>query len=332
MTSAALRTAAPSPQLAFALTYAPRHVVCFSGGHSSALVAIEVVRRYGREGVVLLNHDINPRVEDDDVKRFKREVAAYLGLPITYANHARWEEWDQFDVVMDAGAFKVGEGPELCTSRLKTEPFKRWLAENATASEAVIFYGFDANEQTRIRRRASILGADGWRSDYPLALWKRTIQSTREVGIEPPLDYTVWKHANCKGCLKAGWQHWYAVFCLRPDIWARGKEAEAFIGYSIHADGYLEDREPQFEAMKRAGVEPTERIPHQTFWADAKKRVHLATLPDEATRAAIPCECVFRKRGRVVAEPPPCDCLAPPGTGHALWCARVLGDDQREAA
>ena len=36
---------------------APAHVVCFSGGHSSALVAIEVVRRYGRGDVVLLNHD-----------------------------------------------------------------------------------------------------------------------------------------------------------------------------------------------------------------------------------------------------------------------------------
>lgn len=37
-----------------------KHIVCFSGGHSSALAAIETVRRYGQEGVVLLNHDISP--------------------------------------------------------------------------------------------------------------------------------------------------------------------------------------------------------------------------------------------------------------------------------
>jgi hypothetical protein len=86
--------------------------VCYSGGHSSALVAIEVVRRFGADGVVLLNHDINGRVEDADVKRFKREVAAFLGLPITYANHARVDEWDQFDVVMHARAFKVRNGEE----------------------------------------------------------------------------------------------------------------------------------------------------------------------------------------------------------------------------
>ena len=47
--------------------------MCFSGGHSSALVAIEVVRRYGNRDVVLLNHDIHARTEDADVKRFKRE-------------------------------------------------------------------------------------------------------------------------------------------------------------------------------------------------------------------------------------------------------------------
>lgn len=39
-----------------------KHIVCFSKGHSSALVAIEVVRRFGKENVILLNHDINPKV------------------------------------------------------------------------------------------------------------------------------------------------------------------------------------------------------------------------------------------------------------------------------
>ncbi len=30
-----------------------KHIVCYSGGHSSALVAIEVVRKYGKENCVL---------------------------------------------------------------------------------------------------------------------------------------------------------------------------------------------------------------------------------------------------------------------------------------
>ena len=46
---------------------AKQHIVCYSGGHSSALVAIEVARRYGITGLVLLNHNINSRVEDADI-------------------------------------------------------------------------------------------------------------------------------------------------------------------------------------------------------------------------------------------------------------------------
>jgi len=317
-------------QLGLAFTYAPRFVVCFSGGHSSALVAIEVVRRYGKNGVVLLNHDINPRAEDADVKRFKREVADYLGLPITYANHPQWDLVDQFDVVRKARAFKVRNGQELCTSRLKTEPFNAWLDANAPPGSVTLLYGFDANETVRIQRRAGILGAQGYESDYPLAMWLRTIQSTREVGIEPPCTYAQWKHANCVGCLKAGWQHWYVVFCTRPDMWQRGKEAEADIGHSIHRDAYLEEREEEFAQMKAAGVVPTEHTPSGQFWSEARKAVASLSARQDDERA-VPCECVFR-RTKPARVSTPCTCMAPHGEGHALWCARVFGDDPRIAA
>ena len=261
------------------------HVSCYSGGHSSALATIEVARRYGTDRLRIVNHDIHARVEDQDIKRFKREVAAYLGLDITQVNHPRVDEWDQFDVVRHARAFKVGKGTELCTARLKTEPFHAWLKVHAPPGEAVIVYGFDANERDRIQRRAGILGAMGYETAFPLAHWPRTIFSTKEIGIEPPLTYGQWKHANCIGCLKAGWQHWYAVFCLRPDLWAKGVEAEEDIGYTIHSDGSLRDREEQFAAMKAAGIEPTEHTPRGEFWSAARKAVRsLPVLAEERDR------------------------------------------------
>lgn len=108
-----------------------KHIVCFSGGHSSAIAAVEVVRKYGAENTILLNHDLCSRTEDEDIKRFKDEVSDYLGVPISYANMPGWEIKDQFDVCIDAKAFKCGiQSSALCTSRLKTEPFNRWLAEN----------------------------------------------------------------------------------------------------------------------------------------------------------------------------------------------------------
>jgi hypothetical protein len=270
------------------------HVCCYSGGHSSAIVAIEVARRFGPENTVLVNHDIHFAVEDHDIKRFKIEVADYIGVPITFANYKNQPAVlvDQFDVCVKAQAFKVGDGSELCTSRLKTEPFRDWLSDNMPPGSGIIYYGFDPGETKRIQRRTGIMGALGYRTDYPAALWvDRTIRSTEEVGIARPQTYGVFKHGNCVGCLKAGWQHWYIVYCTRQDIWLKAKWAEEEIGYAIHHDEsgpvFLEDMEDRFAKMQAAGVPATENVPHQTWWAQARKIVKI----HEAANPTMPCDC-----------------------------------------
>jgi hypothetical protein len=266
-----------------------KHICCYSGGLSSALAAIEVKRRFGPENMALVNHDMHFSVEDPDIKRFKREVAEYCGVPITYVNHKN-AQLDQFDVCVQAKAFKVGDGTELCTSRLKTQPFMKWLKDQG---DCIVYYGFDPHEKARIQRRSSIMAAQGYRTDFPLATWTdRTIHSTEEIGIKRPNTYGVYKHGNCVGCLKAGWQHWYIVFCTRPDIWLKAKWAEDEIGYAIHHDEsgpvYLDDMEPKFRAMQAAGVEATEQIHHQRFWAQAKKVVK---IHEDRERAVACDEC-----------------------------------------
>jgi hypothetical protein len=268
-----------------------KHIVCYSGGHSSALVAIEVVRKFGKENTILLNHDINQRVEEADIKRFKKEVADYLGMEITYANHPDWASKDQFDVVIDAKAFKVGNGTALCTHRLKTQPFEKYLEANHPEKDVVIYYGFDMEEPHRIQRRSQILGVQGYKTDYPLALWEdRTIYSTKEIGIDPPNSYNTFKHANCTGCLKAGKQHWYLVYLHRPDLWEKAKLAEETIGYSILKEGELEDLEQLFAQMKEMGITTTEHEDGRTFWARVRKQYKLMIQSDPDTK---PCECVF---------------------------------------
>ncbi len=271
-----------------------KHIVCHSGGHSSALVALEVANKYGTENLVLVNHDIHFTVEDQDIKRFKQQVADHVGVPITYANYKGQKavEVDQFDVCVKASAFKVRDGSELCTSRLKTEPFREYMEKHHAGRDCVVYYGFDANETKRITRRAGIMGAMGYATDYPLALWKdRVFESTEQAGIERPGTYGVFKHGNCVGCLKAGWQHWYIVYCTRPDVWLKAKWAEDEIGYAIHHDEtgpvYLADMEQRFADMKKAGVPATEQVQHQTFWAQARKVVK---IHKEATQE-LPCDC-----------------------------------------
>lgn len=269
-----------------------KQVVCYSGGHSSALVAVEAVRKCGKENVILLNHDISPNVEAADIKRFKNEVADYLGIEITYANMKGWKEKDPLGVCMEIGAFKVGNGTALCTNRLKTEPFHKWLRENYPSSsvnprkDINILYGFDENEDARIQRRIGIMGSMGYYTDYPLRFWDRTLQNIEEIGIQRPDTYKIFRHANCMACLKSGKQQWYITYCMRPDLWEKAKIAEAKIGYSIIKDTFLCELEPKFAAMRCRGIVPTEKIKFQTFWAMVRKE-----LEDETD--GMPCDCSF---------------------------------------
>ena len=256
------------------------YVICYSGGHSSALCAIEAVRKHGKDKVILLNNNISSMVEDRDIKRFKEEVAFYLGLPITYANHKTWEETTPIDICVELKAWEYrGNGKKNCTKELKTKPFMHWVKENDKKKEFTYIYGFDSSEkaQKRAQRRAQIMGIDGYKTEFPLISWERTIKSTKEIGIEPPMVYKHFVHANCVGCLKAGWQHWYIVFCQRPDLWQQAKEAEETIGYSIHLNhgkqDFLEDREEFFLEMKKSGVEATERTGQYEFWKNARRKV-----------------------------------------------------------
>lgn len=271
-----------------------KHIVCYSGGHSSALVAIEVTRKYGKENVILLNHDISSWVENEDVKRFKKEVAEYLGVEITYANYkglSLEQLPDQFDVVVNAQAFKVGNGSELCTSRLKTEPFTAYLKDNFPNKDCIIYYGFDKNETARIQRRSSILGQQGFKTDYPLALWSnRSILSTKEIDIDPPNTYSTFKHANCIGCLKAGRQHWYVVYLTRKDVWEKAKWAEDEIGYTIIPGTTLLKLEPLFENMQKQDIVGTEHVVHQTFWKNVRKVIKIS---EDIEKDNKPCECVL---------------------------------------
>lgn len=301
-----------------------KHIICYSGGHSSAIVAIETVRKFGKDNVILLNHDINPRYENSDIKRFKKEIADYLGIEITYANINGITNPNlipsQFEVCEEAGTFVNPNGRQiLCTNRLKTAPFYDYL-ETLEKEFICVYYGFDAEELDRVDRRKTILNDENIKSDYPIALWgngrfesllkylqktgskhpekvakmenyenkddwSRTITSTKEIGIEPPNSYEIWKHANCIGCLKAGKQHWYCVYVHDYETFKRGKLSEETIGYSIHKEGWLKDWEKYFHKMKLAGIPANEHIPAKKFWKSAKRFTKM-DIED-----LFPCQC-----------------------------------------
>ena len=256
-----------------------KYVVCYSGGHSSAIAAVETVLRYGRKNTILLNHDISNKVEDEDVKRFKEEVADYLDLPITYANRENFQTDTPLSLCRQLKMIRFGAGNSICTYYLKTEPFHRWLQEyypvkkGEISREITLIYGFDGSELHRVERRRRHLLCQGYRSEYPLAdkPHMRCLNDIREIGIELPETYKFAKHANCKGCLKAGKQHWYMVYCLWPEIFWEAVETEELIGYSIINGQFLMELEPYFHCMKSEGIIPRDNECSAMFWARAKR-------------------------------------------------------------
>lgn len=255
-----------------------KYLVCYSGGHSSALAAVETVRRYGKENVILLNHDISEKVEHPDVKRFKQEVADYLGVPITYANAVGLKELTPFEAARSQRVISFGFLRESCTFVLKSEPFKRYLSEHFPVAEGkvnrdvCIIYGFSKDEVDRAERRKRILAKHGYMTDFPLINWERTIYDIEEIGIKKPVVYEYFTHANCIGCLKGRRQHWYAVYYLYPDIFEEAKELEKEIGHGIISVHFLEEFEPKFKAMKDLGIKPS-TVDARRFWADVRKKL-----------------------------------------------------------
>lgn len=255
-----------------------KYVVCYSGGHSSALAAVETVRKYGKD-TILLNHDISDIVEDTDVKRFKQEVADYLGIPITYANRENFQSDTPLSLCRKMNRFHFSVGNSICTYYLKTEPFYKWLKKyypvkpTEISQEIVLVYGFGKKELHRIKRRRKHLLKIGYLSEYPLAEENSSylLQDIRKLGIPLPETYAYTKHANCKGCLKAGKQHWYMVYCRWPKIFTEALETEKLIGYSIIKDNFLYELIPLYEKMKAAGIEPNDKEYCAIFWSRTKK-------------------------------------------------------------
>lgn len=255
--------------------YDEKFVVCYSGGHSSAIAAIATVRKHGKKNVILLNHDISSKIEDADIKRFKESVASYLGLEITYASHDDFENMTPIKMCLSIGGFKFNKSPILCTYHLKTKPFYKWIVENDPEHIHTYIYGFDntPDERVRMNRRIAVMADIGCKTDYPLITWGNLdiTDTLEQLGIEKPQRYSHYKHANCDGCLKAGWQHWYVTFCNRPDLWQEGKEAEEKLKHSIHKDYYLEEKEDLFIRMRDQGIPDTEHIPSGKFWATVRR-------------------------------------------------------------
>jgi len=207
------------------------HVVNASGGVCSFWASERVIKKQGRKGVVLLFADV--LTEDDDLYRFLRQGAEYLGVKITRIS----KEMTLWQLFAQQGMIGNSRSP-LCSVRLKREPLDEWHRAHTLEMFATLYIGIDWTEEHRLydlRKRKPT-----WRIEAPMCekpLWDkcRMLDELRDIGIEPPRLYKFgFPHNNCGGfCVKAGQAQFALLLRTMPERFAWHERQEEKLRESI---------------------------------------------------------------------------------------------------
>lgn len=239
-----------------------KHIVAFSGGLASAVVAKIIATRYPKD-TILLYHATNTEPPDND--RFRYEVANYIGLPITEDSDGR-DIWEVFRDTKYLG----NNRHDPCSRVLKRERTlkyvqqvqKDWIKENIKTKEinydevrdksCILYYGFcygvsrkEGDESHRAQTTFARYFAENINTAFPLLENKITKEECehRVVScwdIARPQMYELYEHANCIPCVKGKKAYWGVVNMFNRTAWVRAVEAERVHGFNIftNTDSY----------------------------------------------------------------------------------------------
>jgi hypothetical protein len=207
-----------------------KHVVGFSGGAASAVVA-KIVADDHPHSTVLLFHDTKTEPVDND--RFRAEVAAFVGLPITEYSDGR----DIWGVFADEGFLGNGRNTP-CSRTLKQELSMEWLLDHAPA---ILYIGFTVEEWPRAQRTSARYWAEGVETRFPLIEQnigkEECLHRVKNCwGLTLPKLYEWADHANCIPCVKGKKAYWGLLHKFEREAWERAARAEEDFGHTIFTE------------------------------------------------------------------------------------------------
>ncbi len=212
------------------------HIVGFSGGAASAVMAKIVAERYPRS-TILLYHSTKTEPADND--RFRSEVSAYIKIPITEDSDGRniWE------IFVDEKYLGNGRNTP-CSRILKQERSLKFIQSNLPAH---LYIGFTMEEYRRAQRTYARYAVHGIEVKFPLLENKITKEECfyrikNCWNIKLPQTYAWAEHANCIPCVKGKKAYWGLIYMFEKVAWTKAVQAEKEFGCTIFSEaGSLED-------------------------------------------------------------------------------------------
>jgi len=248
-----------------------KHVVGFSGGVASSVVAKIVAEEHPKETVLLFCDTLT---EPPDNYRFRAEVAAYIGLPIVRVADGR----DIWELFRDE-KFLGNQSRTPCSEHLKAIVGDKWMKDNGPA---IYYVGYTPDEWRRAQRLSARKAQAGVETRFPLMdlgiSKEECFDRVRNCwGLKLPDMYEWAEHANCVPCVKAGMAYWGMVYLMAPEGWRRAVKAEKEHGHQIlkKAYGTLEEELPRCLRLAEE-------------WMRKKKAGE-----DQGSLYEYPCECAL---------------------------------------
>lgn len=201
-----------------------KHIVFFSGGIASWAAAKRVAAAHGTSNLILFFSDT--KTEDEDLYRFLREASENVGGQLIIDCDGR-DIWQVFHDCRFLGNSRI----DPCSRILKRDRAHRWIKENYSPEDTILYLGIDWTESHRTK---SIVKAwSGWRVEFPLCdkpllMKEQMLTQLQGEGIAVPRLYTLgFSHNNCGGfCVKAGQAHFRNLLKTMPERYAYHEQKE----------------------------------------------------------------------------------------------------------
>jgi hypothetical protein len=220
-----------------------RVLVWYSDGAASACAAKLALDKYGPERVVVVKCDTTPDEHPDNL-RFRKDVEAWLGHPVTLISS---ETFASVDEVFEQTRYMAGIAGARCTTELKKGPRHAFQRD-----DDIHVFGYTADEWRRIERfeANNVELTCDWVLRDAFVRKEDCHRMLREAGIESPAMYALgFDHNNCLGCVKATSPgYWNRTRKHFPDAFARRAAQSREIGARlVRVDGervFLDELDP----------------------------------------------------------------------------------------